>query len=165
MLVGQLERINAIVGGLSGLPSGVSIQTLNHPVNSLGNIDLPACLPIPQQPIRYERQSANMFNVSVNWNLYLYLRAVDEGTPAQNFVEPLEVLDLFANEFLTRPQLQFNDGGLTGIVNNLEFRIIQGLSSPISYPVGVSNGAQYWGAVFQLSITQRQQYQMNVSGV
>lgn len=163
MLVEQLDRINAIVEAIN-LTNRVTIKSLKHLVNSMENVTLPVCVAIPQTP-SYERGSGNGFSVPVDWDLHLLIRKVTDGNQAQARIEPLVMVDLFAEQFLTRPQLQFNDSGLKGIVGNASLRVTQGLSKPIPDPTAPNNGVQYWGVVFRLSITQRQQYNLNSSGV
>jgi hypothetical protein len=166
MLQEQKERFIQIIkniGTAQGLPSGVSIEALAHGVASIENVTLPATLIVPAN-IKYGRIAGDRFTVDCQWNIYLYIRQHGEGNQAQAEVEPLVLLDIFASEFLTRPQLQFSDNGLTGIVNNAEFDNPQNLARPITYPPNDSRGAKYWGAVFTLSITQHQTHILNESG-
>jgi len=166
MLQEQKERIIQIIenmGTAQGLPSGVAIESLAHGVISLENVTLPAVLSVPAN-ITYRRQSGDQFLVTCQWNLYLYIRQVGTGNQPQAEFEPLALLDIFASEFLTRPQLQFSDNGLTGIVENAEFNNPQNLARPITYPPTDSRGARYWGALFTLTVTQRQTHTLNESG-
>jgi len=162
MLLEQKERIIKIIEGIN-LPANVALQGLQYPPDSLENIQLPACLPLPQN-IAYNRDGAQGFLVACTWNLYLFIRQVGTGNEAQAFVEPMALLDEFANTFLTRPQLQHNGQVLTGLVGNLSLSSPQNLATPLTYPIRASQGMQYWGATFNLTITQRQTYAINISG-
>lgn len=157
------ERIITIGESINDLPNGKVVKGLKFLPVSLENIVLPAFIPL-LRPFRYTRTDARGFTIDPAWDIYLYVRAVGTGNQAQAESEPEVLLDLFAEAFLTRPQLQYNNNVITGIVGNLDFELIQGMDEPMSYPPKSRQGALYWGAVFRLSIHQRKAYQINVSG-
>lgn len=163
MLQEQKDRIISIIENISGLTTGVSISGLTRFPDTTENFPLPVCLVLPR-PVTYSRIDGHGFIASVTWELHLYIRAMGTGAQTQAASEPLLLLDSFASEFLTRPQLQFNDNGLSGLVNNLEFANIQNLSDPLFYPPRNSQGSRYWGAIFTITLSQHQRFELNESG-
>lgn len=163
MLLEIKERIIDIAENIS-LSNGKQITGLNFLVDNVGTNTLPVVLPLVR-PFSYGRTDARGFTASIEMDLYLYIRAIGDVNIAQAQTEPHAILDLFAEAFLTRPQLQFNSNTLNGIIGNLDFALVQGLDEPITYPPKSRQGAQYWGAVFRLTIQKRLIYPINVSGV
>lgn len=154
------ERIIQI-GENIALPNDKSLRGLKFIPDKITL--LPAFIPLVR-PFSYNRTDARGFVAPLEIDIYVYMREYGNVNEAQAEIEPTVILDLFAEAFLTRPQLQYNGNTLNGIVNNLNLALVQGLDDPLIYPPKSRQGSQYWGAILRLSIQQRLVYPINVSG-
>lgn len=160
------DRINTIIENDTGLQSGGNaiFQTFTAYPTGLNGSNLPSVIALPRQGQPYQYSGGNRFSSDVEFDIRVYLAPAGTRLKTINDIEALTFPDLFADAFLSRPQLQYNDSALSGVSGNLEFQIASDLARLIEYPVGVSGAPRYWGFIARLSIPYRQIIQMKVRG-
>lgn len=134
----------------------IAIAENDNPTLSAGYLSpasaetrLPLLLPMPGIP-DYTKSSQGSFNLSMTFNLFLYIKKYGSGYDIVNQVDVNSWVDQLANTFLARETLPLNDNGLSYVRSSV-FTIVSNLSDPVSYP---PKGGQdkYWGFQSRLVI-------------
>lgn len=149
LLQTQAERIEAII---EADISGVSVA--QFPPASI-DTRLPVVV-ITVASTTYQKQASKTYNVSVEWDLWLYLKSAGASLDMVNQVDLYTYLDKFANAFLSRPDLKL-DGANLAYCKDSDFQLVSALSGLQRYPP--RNGqALFWGCQYRLTT-----YSLNVT--
>lgn len=158
-----IERINTIITNDTGL-TDVFRTYRDYPAA----IQTPCTLIFSRQDSGYQHSGGNRFTTEVQFDIRVYLAEVGTRLATINKIEAITFPDLFAEAFLSRLQLQYNDAGLTngieGVAGNLTFQIVSDLARPLDYPIGVQGAPRYWGFIVRLTIPYRTVIQSKVRG-
>jgi hypothetical protein len=154
------ERIQTIIANDSNLTGIFRIED-EYPVL----VQPPAIICFPRQDSGYQHSGGNRFTSEVQFDIRVYLADIGSRLQRINDIESVVMPDLFAEAFLSRLQLQYNDAGLDGVAGNLTFQIVSDLARPIEWPIGVASAPRYWGFIVRLLIPFRQVISSKVRGV
>lgn len=165
-----LQRINDVaqVGSYNGVTLG--IKGLDTLVDTLDGLTLPLLVALPRGTSLWEYSDGSRHTVTLQFDLRFYLAKQGERNKALNLIEAYKYSDLASEVFLSRPQLELATASpkrLPMIAGNLEWQITSNLTSPLEWPIGVSEsrgGVLYWGFIARLSIPCRKLIKPKIQG-
>jgi hypothetical protein len=159
------DRIKTIIENDSALTGVFRVYAGEYPAN----INLPCVVLLPRQDSGYQLSGGNRFETDVQFDLRVYLAEIGTRLHRINDIDIVTLPDLFAEAFLSRLQLQYNDTGLNtaskgGVVRNISFQIVSDLARPIEWPIGIQGALRYWGFIGRLTIPYRQSIALKTRG-
>lgn len=156
-----ITRINTIITNDSALTGVFRTYENEYPAS----IQAPCTLILPRQDSGYRASGGNRFVTEPQFDIRVYLESSGLRLTTINNIEAVIFPDLFATAFLSRPQLQYNDLALNGVVNSLTFQIVSDLARPLDYPIGVQGAPRFWGFIARLTVPYRQVIALKVDGI
>lgn len=156
-----IARCNQIITNDTTLTGKFNIYENEYPAT----LQPPCVLILARQDSGYQKSGARSYLVDVQFDMMVFLAPYGTRLTTINNIEAMKFPDLFADAFLSRPQLQYNDNGLEDVVEDIRFQIVSDLARPLQYPLGFPEAPRYWGFTVRLTIPYRQSIPMNVRGV
>lgn len=118
---------------------------------------------LPQGDNSMAWAGGNRHTVNYLLQMRVYIQPMNTSLEATTQFDVYQYLDLFRVAFISRPQLQYQDIGLTGVTGNILFRTLQGLNRPVDYPPS-SRFNLSWGLVCELTIPMLQVIPVKITG-
>lgn len=156
-----ITRCNQIITNDTALTGIFRVYENEYPAT----LHPPCVLILPRQDSGYQKSGGRSFLTEVQFDMHVFLAPVGTRLTAINSIEAVTLPDLFADAFLSRPQLQYNDNGIEDVVEEIRFQIASDLARPLQYPLGIPEAPRYWGFIVRLTIPYRQTIPMKVKGV
>ena len=148
------DRLNTIVENDANLKySGNTIfKTFENEYPSrIDGTKLPCVIWMPRQDNGYDHLGGPVYRTTVEYEGRVYLQQYGEGLSTIQNIRAIKFPDLFRNAFLSRPHLDYNDDGLSGMCGEITFRIASDLLRPMDWPIG-NRAPLYWGFAIRLTV-------------